>query len=292
MHVRNHHSPSICFLVLVIAIAASCETAIAQGANSESSAKTSGEWPTGAGGDVMVALGQVVTIPAGSVLDLTSLTVQFGGTLQIERGSGWTIIGCTGDITLQGTIVGVTCDKPYGLITASAPDNVLRYYYAITSGGNGGGAGASIRSKGGAGSIMAMAVVVAPQILQTGETHLKRPEAMVPRIRVIKVISADPAARVRRVWVTREPTAEPPLERRSISLTVAEAGAVELTGSMARHFISRHSAAFVAWAERLTFRVVREVTEVMEAMPRIQRHPDDQMAEAAEAAVPAERAEG
>lgn len=136
MRAKNHQFHVICFLTLAIAAAASRETATAQTANPSSSTKTNGVWPTGTSGNLVVASGQVVTIPAGSVLDLASLTVQSGGTLQIERGSGWTIIGCTGDITLRGTIAGVTCDKPYGLITATAPDgNVLRHYYTINSGG-------------------------------------------------------------------------------------------------------------------------------------------------------------
>jgi hypothetical protein len=96
-------------------------------------------WPTGEMGDLVIAAGQTVQFPAGSVSDYDSITVQPGGTLEILPGTGWTIFGVTGDFTLKGTLIDRSHEHFGGSWTVNAPDGTLLSATLMQGDGGAGG---------------------------------------------------------------------------------------------------------------------------------------------------------
>jgi hypothetical protein len=104
---------------------------------------TTTTWPTGADGPIVIANGDTATLPPGTVLDCTTLTIEQGGILQFAQGSTWGIIGCTGDLTLQGTIQSLSADYDSNTtISTTAPDlQPLSAPVTVQTGGAGGSNG-------------------------------------------------------------------------------------------------------------------------------------------------------
>lgn len=125
-----------------------------------------GSWPTGADGDLTVD-GAVVVVPNGSVKNYRNISIVNFGTLVIGNGNAWTILGCSGTLTMLngGELVAVNGPAAGGTITAVAPDGtILTNTYSasvvatggagtggVGNGGNGGTFGLGTNGNGTAG---------------------------------------------------------------------------------------------------------------------------------------------
>lgn len=98
-------------------------------------------WPAGTNGPLLVTTGNTTVLPAGSVMDYSSIEIQVGATLQIGPGSGWTIIGCSGNCDISGTITGYQGQDTGGTFTATAPDGANLSYMIVQNAGGSGGSG-------------------------------------------------------------------------------------------------------------------------------------------------------
>lgn len=106
------------------------------------------EWPTGEDGPLLVGPGQTVNITAGDIKDYSDCTIDATGTLHIDDGDGWTIIGCAGTLTINGTIEARNGETGVDDTFASnEPDNTgaltgpALSYSIVQSVGGGGGTG-------------------------------------------------------------------------------------------------------------------------------------------------------
>ncbi|MFN7135724.1 MAG: hypothetical protein ACK4N5_26865, partial [Myxococcales bacterium] len=78
------------------------------GATSDAGTATdagAGAWPFGIDGPLTVPAGARVSIPNGAVKDFSTCTIAANGTLEIEAGEAWTVIGCAEGLVLDGTLV-------------------------------------------------------------------------------------------------------------------------------------------------------------------------------------------
>lgn len=125
-------------------------------------------WPAGVDGDLRIAAGETVQLPSGAVLDYRSLTVEAGGVLELLPGADWTLIGCRGELRLDGRLVarqGTSCG---GVSEARAPDaggEALRFVLTQALGGHGGaggGGGLVVHSAGDSSTISARSPGGAP----------------------------------------------------------------------------------------------------------------------------------
>jgi len=105
-------------------------------------------WPTGKMGDLVVSKDKVVTFAPGIVYDYQSITVDQGGTIEVQPGIGWTIVLVKGDFNLQGKIIARLREDPvekFQEIKSNAPDGSTfepdRAERAGGAGGNPGGCG-------------------------------------------------------------------------------------------------------------------------------------------------------
>lgn len=99
-------------------------------------------WPTGQMGDLIVRGGEVSTFVPGITYDYRSITVETGGTLEVQPDTGWTIIGTTGDLVLRGKIIARNRLEFGGTFHAVALDGiVLDAVITQQSGGAGGNPG-------------------------------------------------------------------------------------------------------------------------------------------------------
>ena len=123
-----------------------------------------GEWPSGRDGPLMVVSGQTLTISANARRDYSSIDIERGGTLAIDEGAGWTMIGCAGDARVDGRLL-ATLDAPRAGVGSNiegryrdvAPDGqALEYTIVQSRGGRGGnGGGKTVDGNGGGGGITA-----------------------------------------------------------------------------------------------------------------------------------------
>jgi hypothetical protein len=99
-------------------------------------------WPTGAGGDITINAGQVVRIPAGATADYRNITINSGGTLEIDEPMSWTYIGVSGDLIVNGTIKSKKSVSGGSFASLNAPDGYMMAgpTPVIFVGGQGGGA--------------------------------------------------------------------------------------------------------------------------------------------------------
>lgn len=108
-------------------------------------------WPSGALGDVHLRSGETWSVPAGSVLDLASLTIDEGARLQVVpvETMRWTFIGVQGRLALAGEIsaqgdpsVGGTIESPLRIVaTAPGTGELLEHLLMQARGGDGGDGG-------------------------------------------------------------------------------------------------------------------------------------------------------
>lgn len=102
-------------------------------------------WPKGADGPLSILSGQTVVLPCGSTRDYSSITIEAGGTLEVGPGNGWTIIGCSGNCTINGKVIargGFGAAQTVGGVevrrstyTAEAPDKTQLSYSVYHSRG-------------------------------------------------------------------------------------------------------------------------------------------------------------
>ena len=112
---------------------------------------------------LVVKAGQVYLVAPGSTHDWPAITVEKGGTLQVGRGSGWTFLGCSGVVTIEGQLratsdnwdaAATPQDNAAGQFRAYAPDGTALSYSIVQSrGGQGGGSGAQRAGNGGGGGL-------------------------------------------------------------------------------------------------------------------------------------------
>lgn len=102
-------------------------------------------WPSGSQGDLYVPAGTTMAGLLGRPYDFRN--VEIHGTLQLEDGDGWLLLGVSGDFVLTGTIVGrdgrapvlANPTTPSAVISESAPDGTqLEYTTGCGRGGSGG----------------------------------------------------------------------------------------------------------------------------------------------------------
>lgn len=119
-------------------------------------------WPTGADGALSLNATSL-TLPMGSVKNYSSISIINGGYLAIDPGTGWTVIGCSGNCTINtGGIIDLRSNQQIGPATETktAPDGTsLSYTYPTNLGGDGGpswsgnGGAGGTKQGGGGGSV-------------------------------------------------------------------------------------------------------------------------------------------
>lgn len=115
------------------------------------SATCAGTWPEGALGDLVVREGTVLEVPAGSILDYSSITVEEHARIELLPGDGWTVIGCRGTFRLDGELLAERGTDCRGVLERTTPPRAdaptgehLVFEVAQAAGGAGGEGGVGI----------------------------------------------------------------------------------------------------------------------------------------------------
>ena len=81
-------------------------------------------WPDGLDGDLVVGAGETFEWIPGTTYDYNSINVAAGGTIAIAEGSSdWVIVGVSGNVVLNGQIIGRTGAHAGGVFTTALVDN-------------------------------------------------------------------------------------------------------------------------------------------------------------------------
>lgn len=103
-------------------------------------------FPSGSQGDLTVLNGQTVVINAGDIRDYNNVTINAGGTLEINGSSSGaiTVLGVAGNLTINGTIRGNNraAGGTYNLVTPNGES--ISYSATQRSGGRGGYGGRGV----------------------------------------------------------------------------------------------------------------------------------------------------